>query len=113
MDEINKGLDQAYLLHGVTGAGKPKCICWQSYSGKTGDHLGTRNRSHTFVNWSGQSKIGDNVAALHSGLQILSKFEWRRIRSGEVQVAVGARSALFAPFDNVGLIVVDGEHLFL
>ena len=47
-----------------------------------------------------KARFGDNVA-LHSGLLNTQRVrEWRRIRSGEVQVAVGARSALFAPFDN-------------
>ncbi|MEA4863659.1 MAG: primosomal protein N' [Victivallaceae bacterium] len=58
-----------------------------------------------------RSRFGDNVAVMHSRLTEAEKFEqWNRIRKKEVSIAVGARSALFAPFENLGLIVVDEEH---
>ena len=58
-----------------------------------------------------KARFGSSVAALHSGLRQSERLrEWRRIRAGEVDIAVGARSALFAPFQNLGLIVVDEEH---
>ena len=58
-----------------------------------------------------RARFGDAVAVLHSGLTGAQRLrEWRRIRAGEAQVAVGARSALFAPFQNLGLVVVDEEH---
>ncbi len=56
-------------------------------------------------------RFGDRVSVLHSGLSDGERFdEWMRIRQGNSKIVVGARSALFAPFPNVGLIVVDEEH---
>ena len=58
-----------------------------------------------------KERFGNNVAVLHSGLSEGEKYdEWRRIRRGEAQVVVGARSAIFAPLQNLGLIVIDEEH---
>lgn len=58
-----------------------------------------------------KERFGNNVAVLHSGLSEGEKYdEWRRIRRGEAQVVVGARSAIFAPLQNIGLIVIDEEH---
>ena len=56
-------------------------------------------------------RFGRDVAILHSGLSEGEKYdEWRRIRRGETKVVVGARSAVFAPLKNIGLIVIDEEH---
>ncbi len=58
-----------------------------------------------------KSQIGNGLAVLHSGLSQGERFrEWQRIRSGEARVVVGARSAVFAPVRDLGLIVVDEEH---
>jgi primosomal protein N' (replication factor Y) len=58
-----------------------------------------------------KSRFGDWVAVLHSRLSDGERYdEWRKIRRGQVRVAVGARSAVFAPFANLGLIVIDEEH---
>lgn len=58
-----------------------------------------------------RARFGEKVSVLHSRLSDGERFdEWNRIRSGQVQIAVGARSALFAPFPDVALIVVDEEH---
>jgi len=58
-----------------------------------------------------RARFGERVAVLHSGLSSAQRLrEWRRIRAGEAQIAVGARSALFAPFADLGLVVVDEEH---
>src|SRR5690606_1615904 len=56
-------------------------------------------------------RFGDNVAILHSRLSQGERFDqWRSIKEGRVKIAVGARSAVFAPFKNLGLIVIDEEH---
>ena len=56
-------------------------------------------------------RFGNNIAALHSALSEGEKYdEWRRINKGEVKIVIGARSALFAPLNNLGLIVIDEEH---
>ena len=58
-----------------------------------------------------RARFGSKLSVLHSRLSDRERFdEWNKINSGKVQIAIGARSALFAPFDNLGLIVVDEEH---
>lgn len=58
-----------------------------------------------------KSRFGEAVAVLHSGLSQGEKYdEWRRIERGEAHVVVGARSAIFAPLENIGVIIVDEEH---
>ncbi|HET7522110.1 MAG TPA: primosomal protein N', partial [Bacillales bacterium] len=58
-----------------------------------------------------KGRFGSNVAVLHSGLSRGEKYdEWRKIQRKQVNVAVGARSAIFAPFTNLGIIIVDEEH---
>lgn len=58
-----------------------------------------------------RARLGDEIAVLHSGLSESDRLEmWRRLKSGELGVAIGARSALFAPVANLGLICVDEEH---
>ncbi len=57
------------------------------------------------------SRFGNNAAVLHSRLSAGERYdEWQRLRSGQANVAIGARSAIFAPVTNIGLIVVDEEH---
>jgi primosomal protein N' (replication factor Y) len=58
-----------------------------------------------------RSRFGKNAAILHSGLSAGEKFdEWWRLRTGEAKIAIGARSAIFAPLENLGVIIVDEEH---
>lgn len=57
------------------------------------------------------SRFGQNVSILHSKLSARRRYEeWKRIKDGEVQIVVGARSAIFAPFKNIGVIIIDEEH---
>lgn len=58
-----------------------------------------------------KARFGDNAAILHSGLSAGERFdEWWRLRNGQARIAIGARSAVFAPLENVGIIIVDEEH---
>src|SRR6202008_5172065 len=58
-----------------------------------------------------RARFGDTVALLHSALSDGERYdEWRRLRTGEARIAVGPRSAVFAPVARLGLIVVDEEH---
>ncbi|MCU0636828.1 MAG: primosomal protein N', partial [Gemmatimonadaceae bacterium] len=58
-----------------------------------------------------RAAFGDDIAVLHSGLSDTERFEaWRALRRGEKRIAVGARSALFAPLDDLGVVIVDEEH---
>jgi primosomal protein N' (replication factor Y) len=109
------GFRQPILLHGVTGAGKTelylRSIALVAEQGKQAICLVpeialTPQMIHRF-----RARFGGAVAVLHSALSAGEKFdEWQRIRRGEVSIVVGARSAIFAPFENVGLIIIDEEH---
>ena len=58
-----------------------------------------------------RSRFGDQIAILHSGLSPGERYDqWLRLAAGEINIAIGARSAIFAPLENIGLIVVDEEH---
>src|SRR5690606_4475720 len=58
-----------------------------------------------------RSFFGDDIAVLHSGLSQAQKFDqWRRIQKSDVSIVIGARSAVFAPIENLGMIIVDEEH---
>lgn len=118
IDAILQGMDAGggtYLLHGVTGSGKTevylRCIRHCIDSGKQAIVLVPEIALTPQTVGRFRSRFGDSVAVLHSRLSPGERFdEWRRIRLGKVQVAVGARSAVFAPFSDIGLIVIDEEH---
>ena len=109
------GAQGAFLLHGVTGSGKTEV-----FLGAAEAALARGRQVLVLVPEIGltpqlvgrfQARFGDGIAVLHSGLTGGERLaQWRRIRAGEAQVAVGARSALFAPFRDLGLVVVDEEH---
>jgi len=104
-----------YLLHGVTGAGKTEVYLALAARARADGRQVlvlvpeislTPQLTDRFAR-----RFPDEVAVLHSALTPVERLrEWRRIRAGEVTVTVGARSALFAPFDRLGLIVVDEEN---
>lgn len=103
------------LLHGVTGSGKTEvymdCIGKTLLQNKTAIMLVPEISLTPQVLGSFRSRFGDKVAILHSGLSAGERFdEWRRLISGEAVIAVGARSAVFAPLKNVGIIIIDEEH---
>lgn len=104
-----------YLLHGVTGSGKTEVYmhCMQKIldEKKTGIMLVPEISLTPQVLMNFRSRFGNNVAILHSGLSAGERFdEWQRILLGEAQIVIGARSAIFAPLKNIGLIVIDEEH---
>ena len=103
------------VLHGVTGSGKTEvymhCIDEMLSRGKTAVMLVPEISLTPQVFGLFKARFGDRVAILHSGLSQGERFdEWRRLQSGEAVVAVGARSAIFAPLKNVGVIIIDEEH---
>ena len=107
--------NNTYLLHGVTGSGKTEVYmhCMQKIldTGKTGIMLVPEISLTPQVLTNFRSRFGNNVAILHSGLSSGERFdEWQRILQGEAQIVIGARSAIFAPLKNIGLIVIDEEH---
>lgn len=116
---LKKQLDcrnfQETLLHGITGSGKTE-VYLQLIShcfllGKKAILLVpeislTPQMVERFV-----SRFGNRVAVIHSKLSLGERFDqWKLIRDGKVDVVVGARSAVFAPMENLGLIVIDEEH---
>ena len=103
------------LLYGVTGSGKTEVymelIDYYLKQNKTAIVLVpeislTAQLIKRFID-----RFGDKIAALHSALSDGEKYdEWRRIERGEAQVVIGARSAIFAPLKNIGVIIIDEEH---
>lgn len=104
-----------YLLHGVTGSGKTEVYMSSIEkvinNNKTAIMLVPEISLTPQVLGNFRARFGDNVALLHSGLSAGERFdEWKRILLGDAKIVVGARSAIFAPLKNIGLIVIDEEH---
>ena len=104
-----------FLLHGVTGSGKTEvylhAISGLANTGKGAIVLVPEIALTPQLLSRFRQRFGDRVAVLHSGLTDRERAdEYRRIQAGQVDVAIGARSAVFAPFEKVGLIIVDEEH---
>lgn len=115
LSSIEREEHEVFLLYGVTGSGKTE-VYLQSIQqvledGKEGIVLVPEiSLTPQMVNRF-KSRFGDSVAVLHSGLSVGEKYdEWRKIQRKEVKVVVGARSAIFAPFENLGIIIIDEEH---
>lgn len=103
------------LLHGVTGSGKTEVylelIEENLLKGKDSIMLVPEISLTPQMVSRVKNRFGDKVAVLHSGLSEGEKFdEWRKIKSGLAKVAVGARSAVFAPFSDLALVIIDEEH---
>ena len=103
------------FVHGVTGSGKTEIyltlIKKMLEEGKSAIFLVPEISLTPQMLSQLRAKFGHSVAIIHSGLSAGEKFdEWWRLRTGEAKIAVGARSAVFAPVENVGAIVVDEEH---
>lgn len=115
VDLIDSGEPRAALLHGVTGSGKTRVII-----AATREIL-SRGRQvvilvpeialtpQTLGLFS--SFFGSEIAVMHSSLAAGERYDaWRRMKTGRARVCIGTRSAVFAPFDNVGMIVIDEEQ---
>ncbi len=104
-----------FLLHGVTGSGKTE-VYLRAIAEAKRLHRGTIMLVPEIALTPQlisrfRARFGDDVAVLHSGLTPRERFDmWARLRAGEVDVAIGARSALFAPIRALGLVIVDEEH---
>lgn len=104
-----------FLLHGVTGSGKTEVylqlIQEVLNQGKSAILLVPEIAltPQMISQVYGRFQLG--VAVLHSGLSTSEKYdEWRKIKQGQVQIVIGARSSIFAPLENIGLIIIDEEH---
>jgi primosomal protein N' (replication factor Y) len=110
-----QGESPVFLLHGVTGSGKTevylRAIAATMAAGKSAIILVPEIALTPQTVSRFRSRFGDKVAVLHSGLGLGERFDqWQRIRRGDCKVVVGARSAIWAPVSDLGLIVVDEEH---
>ena len=103
------------LLHGVTGSGKTeiyltliaKCL----KEGKSSIFLVPEISLTPQMLAQLRARFGKQAAILHSGLSAGERFdEWWRLRTGEAKIAIGARSAIFSPLENLGVIIIDEEH---
>ena len=113
LSEINKAESGAFLLHGVTGSGKTEIYirAIEALEGKEAIVLVPEIALTTQIVDRFRSRFQEKVAFFHSGLSPGERLsQWRKIRNGEVKVAIGVRSAVFAPFKNPGLIIIDEEH---
>jgi len=117
--EILKGIRSKrfspFLIYGVTGSGKTeiylRAIEEVLHHGREAIVLVPEISLTPQLLSRFKDRFGDNLALLHSGLGRGERYDqWRRIWKGEVKIAMGARSAIFAPFKNVGIIIVDEEH---
>ena len=106
---------RAVLLHGVTGSGKTEvyldavslCISRGKNSLVLVPEIALTPQ--TIERFS--SRFPGKIAVLHSGLTVGERFDqWRKIRANEYQVVIGSRSSIFAPLNNLGLIIIDEEH---
>jgi primosomal protein N' (replication factor Y) len=114
-EAIAAGVFSPFLLHGVTGSGKTEVylqsIAVALHAGRTALVLVPEIALTPQLVGRFKSRFDCGIAVLHSGLSDGERFdEWRRIRRGEAQIVIGARSALFAPLERLGVIVVDEEH---
>ena len=114
VDACERGRSALFLLHGVTGSGKTEvylqALAPVVAAGRQGIVL-VPEISLTPQTVRRFRERFDRVAVLHSGLTDAERHDqWRRIRGGDADVVVGARSAIFAPVPRLGLIVIDEEH---
>ncbi|HZR47794.1 MAG TPA: primosomal protein N', partial [Candidatus Manganitrophaceae bacterium] len=112
---LRKGAFSSFLLHGVTGSGKTEVylrVVEQALKQKKGAILLVPEIGLTAQLVARfHSRFGDAIALFHSGLSPGERYdEWRRIKEGKALLAIGVRSAVFAPFEKVGVIIVDEEQ---
>ncbi len=115
IDTIIDGKEERYLIHGVTGSGKTEVylnvIERVLKEGKTAIMLIPEISLTPQMVGLFRGRFGDTVGILHSGLSDGERYdEWRKILLGKARVALGARSAVFAPIKNIGVIIIDEEH---
>lgn len=112
--QINENKPAVFLLHGVTGSGKTsvfeKLIYDTTSLGRQVLMLIPEIGLTPQVLRRFRSLFGERVAVIHSGLSLGQRLdEYKRIKRGEADIVVGTRSAVFAPLDNIGLIIIDEE----
>ncbi|MBO9130212.1 primosomal protein N' [Bacillus sp. 165] len=115
LSSIQENRHEVFLMYGVTGSGKTE-VYLQSIqevlkTGKEAIVLVPEISLTPQMVERFKGRFGSQVAVLHSSLSVGEKYdEWRKIMRKEVSVVVGARSAIFAPFENLGIVIIDEEH---
>ncbi len=119
LNTLNKSIfnkdSNTFLLHGVTGSGKTEVymqIIKKVLAKDKGAILLVPEISLTpLMVKRFYSRFGENIAVLHSALSTGERYdEWRNIKRGKAKIVIGARSAIFAPVQNLGVIIIDEEH---
>lgn len=115
VSSVNSGVYSPFLLYGVTGSGKTEvfmqAIEYAVQNGKTALVLVPEISLTPQMVSRFLSRFGNRIAVLHSALSLGERYDqWKRIREGSADIVIGARSAVFAPLDNIGIIIVDEEH---
>lgn len=115
VNEFDNSSDRVYLLEGITGSGKTEVylsLCEKTLNEERSILMLVPEISLTpmMVEYF-LRRFKNKVAVLHSGLTAAEKYdEYRKIANGDCKIVVGARSAVFAPLQNIGLIILDEEH---
>lgn len=115
VDTILADRNRSYLLHGITGSGKTEVymnvINAVLTDNKTALMLVPEISLTPQVLQNFKARFGEDIALIHSGLSAGERFdEWKRILLGEAKIVIGARSAIFTPIKNLGVIIIDEEH---
>ena len=113
-EQMTTGKPAVFLLHGVTGSGKTsvfeKLIDDTVKSGRQAMLLIPEIGLTPQILKRFRSMFGERVAVIHSGLSLGQRLdEYKRIKRGDADIVIGTRSAVFAPLDNIGLIIIDEE----
>jgi primosomal protein N' (replication factor Y) len=115
VNEILESNDNMFLIHGITGSGKTEI--YMNLVRKMMDYNKDSIILVPEISLTPQmverfkGRFGREIAVFHSRLGDGERFdEWNRVKNGEVKVAIGARSAIFLPFNNLGIIIIDEEH---
>lgn len=114
-EEYQQGKGKTILLHGVTGSGKTEVYLQAIRNvlrdGKQAIVLVPEISLTPQTLERFRKRFGSQIAVLHSHLSLGERYDqWRKIRSGKINIVIGARSALFAPLANLGIIIIDEEH---
>lgn len=114
-ESVVLGKGQTYLLHGVTGSGKTEVYMkWIEdvlEVEKTALLLVPEISLTPQITALFKKRFGEQVAIMHSRLSLFERYSaWKRILNKEVQIVIGARSAIFAPLENLGIIIIDEAH---